>query len=137
LGAALTVADSRPHIDRSTAREAVRAVRAGNPARSSGPESQPMCRSIQPLHNYDPPVTADEVRAAALQYVRKVSGMRRPARANEAAFERAVEAVETATDELLRGLVVLGPPHDRAVERARARARREEREGHEGPVAGV
>jgi hypothetical protein len=87
-----------------------------------------MCRSIQPLHNYDPPVTADEVRAAALQYVRKVSGMTRPARANQAAFERAVEAVETATNELLRGLVVLGPSHDRAAERARARARRVERE---------
>lgn len=87
-----------------------------------------MCRSIQPLHNYDPPVTPDEVRAAALQYVRKVSGMTRPARANQAAFDRALAAVEAATDELLHELVALGPPHDRAVERARARARREARE---------
>jgi hypothetical protein len=96
-----------------------------------------MCRSIQPLHNYDPPVTADEVRAAALQYVRKVSGMTRPARANQAAFERAVAAVEAVTSELLRDLVVLGPPHDRATERARARARREAREGRAGAAAGV
>jgi hypothetical protein len=87
-----------------------------------------MCRSIQPLHNYAPPVTADEVRAAAVQYVRKVSGMTRPARANQAAFDRAVAEVEAATTTLLAGLVALGPPHDRAVERERARARRTERE---------
>jgi hypothetical protein len=88
-----------------------------------------MCRSIQSLHNYAPPVTPDEVHAAALQYVRKVSGMARPARANQAAFERAVAEVEAATAALLAGLVALGPPHDRATERERARARREQREG--------
>jgi hypothetical protein len=94
-----------------------------------------MCRSIQPLHNYAPPVTADEVHAAALQYVRKVSGMTRPARANQAAFERAVDEVEAATATLLARLVALGPPHDRVVERERARARREEREGRTGAGA--
>jgi len=86
-----------------------------------------MCRSIQPLHNYDPPVTPEDVHAAALQYVRKVSGMARPSRANQAAFDRAVEAVEAATGSLLAGLVALGPPRDRDVERARARAQRERR----------
>ena len=82
-----------------------------------------MCRSIQPLHNYEPPSGPDEVRAAALQYVRKVSGMTRPSRVNEAAFDRAVEAVSAATSELLATLVASSPPHDRATERERARAR--------------
>jgi hypothetical protein len=81
-------------------------------------------RSIQPLHNYEPPTSADEVRAAALQYVRKVSGMRKPARANQAAFDRAVEAMTAATAELLESLVATAPPHDRAIERQRAQARR-------------
>ena len=84
-----------------------------------------MCRSIQPLHNYDPPTTQDEVRAAALQFVRKISGTARPARVNQAAFDRAVEAVAAATGELLGALVAVTPPHDRALERQRARARRE------------
>jgi hypothetical protein len=83
-----------------------------------------MCRSIQPLHNYDPPSGDDEIEAAALQYVRKVSGMRRPARANQAAFDRAVDEVTTATRRLLEDLVALGPPHDRAIERERAGERR-------------
>ena len=84
-----------------------------------------MCRSIQPLHNYEPPTTVDEIRAAALQYVRKVSGMARPGTANRAAFDAAVESVAAATQELLGSLVSTSPPHDRALERARARARRE------------
>ncbi len=83
-----------------------------------------MCRSIRPLHNYDPPTTTDDVHEAALQYVRKVSGMRQPSRANEAAFARAVDAVETATSRLLGELVTVGPPHNRAIEIERARARR-------------
>ncbi len=87
-----------------------------------------MCRSIQPLHNYDPPTTADEVRAAALQYVRKISGTARPSHVNEAAFGRAVAAVAAATQELLEALVSTTPPHDRAVERRRARARWERRQ---------
>ena len=84
-----------------------------------------MCRSIQPLHNYDPPTTQDEVRAAALQFVRKISGTARPARVNQPAFDRAVDAVALATADLLAGLVATTPPHDRAAERLRARARRE------------
>jgi hypothetical protein len=86
-----------------------------------------MCRSIQPLHNYEPPTTADEVQAAALQYVRKISGMTHPAQANQAAFDRAVASVAAATQELLAGLVATSPPHDRTVDRARARARWERR----------
>ena len=86
-----------------------------------------MCRSIQPLHNYEPPTGADDVRAAAIQYVRKVSGMTHPAQVNQAAFDRAVEAVAAATQGLLGALVATTPPHDRAVERQRARARWERR----------
>jgi hypothetical protein len=88
-----------------------------------------MCRSIQPLHNYEPPTGETEIRAAALQYVRKVSGMTRPAGVNEAAFDRAVEAVAAATGELLATLVATTPPHDRTRERQKARARWERREG--------
>jgi hypothetical protein len=87
-----------------------------------------MCRSIQPLHNYEPPSGPDEVRAAALQYVRKVSGMTRPAGVNQAAFDRAVDAVSAATSDLLATLVATGPPHDRTLERQRARARWERRQ---------
>ncbi len=82
-----------------------------------------MCRSIQPLHNYDPPTSEEQVRAAALQYVRKISGMTRPAKVNEEAFARAVEAVAEASALLLRELVATTPPRDRAAEIERARAR--------------
>lgn len=82
-----------------------------------------MCRSIQPLHNFDPPSDADDVRAAALQYVRKISGSARPAQVNRPAFDRAVESVAAATQELLDALVATTPPRDRAIERQRARAR--------------
>jgi hypothetical protein len=82
-----------------------------------------MCRSIRPLHNYDPPTTEEDVRAAALQYVRKVSGMTRPAVANAVAFERAVEAVAAATHLLLGTLVTSTGPKSRALEIERARAR--------------
>jgi hypothetical protein len=83
-----------------------------------------MCRSIRPLHNYDPPTTESEVGEAALQYVRKISGMRKPARANEEAFDRAVAAVTQASVRLLDELVAYGPPRNRAreIERARERA---------------
>ena len=87
-----------------------------------------MCRSIQPLHNYEPPSGPDEVRAAALQYVRKVSGMTRPAGVNQAAFDRAVGAVSAATSDLLETLVASTPPHDRTLERQRARARWDRRQ---------
>lgn len=82
-----------------------------------------MCRSIRPLHNYDPPTSDEEISAAALQYVRKVSGMTRPSAANGAAFERAVSAVTAATQELLDALVTSAPPRDRAAEIEKARAR--------------
>jgi hypothetical protein len=83
-----------------------------------------MCRSIKPLHNYEPAATPDDVEAASLQYVRKISGMTRPTRGNEDAFARAVEAVTAASQQLLRELVATSPPKDRAreIERARERA---------------
>ncbi len=86
-----------------------------------------MCRNIRQLHNFEPPASEAEVRDAALQYVRKISGASKPSRANEAAFERAVDAVAAATTELLGSLVTAAPPKDREVERAKARARSEQR----------
>jgi hypothetical protein len=86
-----------------------------------------MCRNIRQLHNFEPPATEAEARDAALQYVRKISGSSKPSRANEAAFERAVDAVAAATIELLGDLVTTAPPKDREVERAKARARSEQR----------
>ena len=86
-----------------------------------------MCRNIRTLHNFAPPATEAEIRAAALQYVRKVSGSTRPSKANEEAFARAVEAVAQITAELLEGLVTTAPAKDREVEAAKARARFERR----------
>jgi len=88
-----------------------------------------MCRNIKTLHNFDPPATDDEVRAAALQYVRKVSGSQKPSRANEAVFERAVEEIAHITQHLLEDLVTSAPARDRDVEAAKARARAEKRFG--------
>jgi hypothetical protein len=82
-----------------------------------------MCRNIHTLFNYEPPATADEVRDAALQYVRKISGSTKPSRANEEAFAAAVDEVATATQRLLDTLVTTAPPKDREVEAERARAR--------------
>ncbi|GAB2938110.1 DUF2277 domain-containing protein [Rhodococcus aerolatus] len=82
-----------------------------------------MCRNIRVLHNFEPPATDDEVHAAALQYVRKVSGAARPSQANAEAFDRAVAAVAAASRELLDSLVTTAPPKDRAVEAAKARER--------------
>jgi hypothetical protein len=86
-----------------------------------------MCRNIRPLYNFEPSATSDEVRAAALQYVRKVSGFAKPSQANAAAFEHAVDAVAVASQRLLDELVTTAPPRDREVEAARARARAAER----------
>ena len=86
-----------------------------------------MCRNIRTLHNFEPPATEDEVRAAALQYVRKISGYTKPSRANEEAFDRAVEAVAAVSRELLDALTTATPPKDREVEAAKARARFERR----------
>jgi len=82
-----------------------------------------MCRNIRTLHNFDPPATDDEVHAAALQYVRKISGSTRPSHANAAAFERAVAAVTEASRTLLADLVTTAPPRNREIEAARAKAR--------------
>jgi hypothetical protein len=82
-----------------------------------------MCRNIRTLHNFQPPASEDEVHAAALQYVRKVSGYSKPSKANEAAFARAIDEVAHATRHLLEALVTQAPPRDRDVEAARARAR--------------
>jgi hypothetical protein len=84
-----------------------------------------MCRSIQRLYHLDPPVTGDEVRAAALQYVRKISGSTRPSRANAEAFERAVRDIAVASEHLLAGLVSNAPPQDRELAAARRRRARE------------
>ena len=82
-----------------------------------------MCRNIRPLHNFEPPATTDEVAAAALQYVRKVSGAAKPSKANEEAFDRAVHEVAVATARLLESLVTTAAPKDREIEAAKARAR--------------
>ncbi|MEX0428060.1 DUF2277 domain-containing protein [Nocardioides sp. DS6] len=86
-----------------------------------------MCRNIRPLHNFEPPATTDEVTAAALQYVRKVSGTTRPSQANQAAFERAVAEIAHVTQHLLDDLVSTAPKKSREVEAAKARARAEAR----------
>lgn len=82
-----------------------------------------MCRNIRTLHNFEPSATSEEVRAAALQYVRKVSGSTRPSKANAAAFDRAVDDIAHITAHLLDDLVTAAPPKDREVEAAKARAR--------------
>lgn len=93
-----------------------------------------MCRNIRPLNNFAPPATTEEVRAAALQYVRKVAGAGRPSRANEAAFLRAVDEVAGATRRLLDGLVTSAPPRNREAEAAKARARAAQRFGGTAPA---
>jgi hypothetical protein len=91
-----------------------------------------MCRAIKTLHNFAPPATEEEIRASSLQFVRKLSGFTRPSKANEAAFERAVEDVTRAARTLIDGLVTTAPPRDRTVEAAKARARSAERFRAEG-----
>jgi hypothetical protein len=88
-----------------------------------------MCRNIRVLFNFDPPTTEAEVRAAALQYVRKVSGARAPSKANQASFDRAVEAITAATTELLAGLETTAPARTREEELAKARAKNAKRFG--------
>ena len=86
-----------------------------------------MCRNIRTLYNFEPPATDDEVRASALQYVRKISGFTRPSKANAESFERAVDAVAEASRELLSDLSTAAPPKDRETEAAKARARASQR----------
>lgn len=88
-----------------------------------------MCRNIKTLFNFDPPATTDEVQASALQFVRKLSGFNKPSKANEAAFELAVERVSAAAQELLNSLVTTAEPRDRETEAARARKRAAQRFG--------
>jgi hypothetical protein len=88
-----------------------------------------MCRNIKTLYNFDPPATDDEIRASALQFVRKLSGSTRPSRANQAAFERAVDEVAQAARRLLDSLVTSAPPRDREVEAAKATRRAAQRFG--------
>jgi hypothetical protein len=86
-----------------------------------------MCRNIKPLFNFDPPVTDDEVRAASLQFVRKISGFTKPSKANEAAFDEAIDEVAAAARRLMDSLVTTAPARDREIEAAKARARGAER----------
>src|SRR5215204_6775659 len=86
-----------------------------------------MCRSIKPLFNFDPPATNDEIHAASLQFVRKLSGMTRPSSANEATFERAVDEIAEVATQLMRSLQTNAPPKDREIEAERARARSAQR----------
>ena len=86
-----------------------------------------MCRNIRVLHNFEPPATEDEIQAAAIQYVRKVSGATRPSSANQEAFDEAVRVVAAATAQLLESLVTKAPPRDREVEATKAKARAEQR----------
>jgi hypothetical protein len=88
-----------------------------------------MCRNIKTLHNFKPPATEEEILASSLQFVRKLSGFTKPSKANEAAFNRAVEQVAQAARELLDSLVTTAPPRDREVEAAKARVRSAERFG--------
>ena len=86
-----------------------------------------MCRNIRVLSNFEPPATEDEVHAAALQFVRKISGSNRPSKANEAAFERAIEEIAEASRRLLSSLQTTAPPKDREEERVKAKARAQRR----------
>jgi hypothetical protein len=88
-----------------------------------------MCRNIRTLVNFDPPATADEIHASALQFVRKLSGTARPSRANEAAFNRAVEEVTATAARLIESLVTAAPPRNREIEAEKARERSRERYG--------
>lgn len=88
-----------------------------------------MCRNIRTLYNFAPPATEEEIRAASLQFVRKLSGFNKPSKANEPAFEKAIEAVSTAAHELLDGLITAAAPRDREIEAQKARARATQRFG--------
>ena len=93
-----------------------------------------MCRNIKTLFNFEPPATTDEVQASALQFVRKLSGMNKPSRTNEEAFQLAVERVAAAAQEMLNTLVTNAPPRDREIEAVRARERSRQRFGDPGVV---
>ena len=94
-----------------------------------------MCRNIKTLHNFKPPATPEEIRASSLQFVRKLSGFAKPSKSNEEVFNRAVDQVAQAAQELLDSLVTNAPPRDRAIEAAKARARSAERFGSAAPAS--
>ena len=94
-----------------------------------------MCRNIKTLHNFKPPATEEEIRASSIQFVRKLSGFSKPSKANEVAFNHAIDQVAKAANELLESLVTNAPPRDRTVEAAKARARTAER-FHATPTTG-
>ena len=96
-----------------------------------------MCRNIKTLFNFDPPATDDEVRAASVQFVRKISGSTKPSKANQAAFDRAVEDVTVIVTDLLESLVTAAPVRDREAEAARARARAAQRFGRTSPTSAI
>jgi hypothetical protein len=108
-------------------KELVAVVRLDADPRARAVYAWSMCRNIRTLYNFDPPATEEEVRAAALQYVRKISGFNKPSRANEEAFTRAVDAVAEASLELLTQLQTTAPSRSREVEAAKARARAAQR----------
>ncbi len=87
-----------------------------------------MCRNIKTLHHFEPPATPEEIHASAVQFVRKLSGMNKPSKVNEAAFARAVQKVQAATEELFTALEVHGPPRDRETEKQKAKARGQRRD---------
>jgi hypothetical protein len=91
-----------------------------------------MCRNIRPLFNFEPPASEEEIRAASLQFVRKLSGFHKPSTANQAAFDRAVDEIAASAGAFLDSLVTNAPPRDREVEAAKARARSAERFGRVG-----
>jgi hypothetical protein len=91
-----------------------------------------MCRNIKTLYNFEPPATQDEIRASSLQFVRKLSGFTHPSKANQIAFDRAVDKVAAAARELIGGLITNAPPRDRELEALKARARSAERFGASG-----
>ncbi len=95
-----------------------------------------MCRNIKTLHNFEPPATAEEIRASAIQFVRKLSGFTKPSKANELAFNLAVEKVTDAAQELLDSLITNAPPRDREIEAAKARVRAAERFRSPAPSIG-
>lgn len=88
-----------------------------------------MCRNIKPLFNFDPPVTAEEIRAASLQFVRKISGLNKPSKANESSFQAAVDEIAAVSTRLLHSLETTAPPKNRAAEAAKAKARAAKRFG--------
>lgn len=116
----------------------VKAGVVGDPSAGVGSawHGRGMCRNIRVLHNFEPPATDDELEAAAIQYVRKVSGTTRPSAANEEAFGEAIRAVTAATRTLLDSLVTKAPPRDREVEAAKAKARAAERYGLRAAASG-